>query len=155
MNDVKQLFWRFYAKIQFWAIPLPEINFWGHFKILLLKVRYLKVPSKVDFGQKRSPKTHILGFFNGTLPQKPKICIFGVFFGRNQLLRALQDSTFESSLSKSALKSWFWPKKTPKNAYFGFFNGLFGAKNPKYAFFSSFYLPESTFEGTLRFHFWK
>ena len=80
-------FWRFYLKVQFWAIPLPEIKFWGHFQIM----------------------------------------------------------NFWSSLSKSALKSWFRPKKTPKNAYFGFFNGLFGAKNPKYAFFSSFYLPESTF----------
>ena len=76
-------FWRFYLKVQFWAIPLPEIKFWGHFQIM----------------------------------------------------------NFWSSLSKSALKSWFRPKKTPKNAYFGFFNGLFGAKTQNTHFFLHFFCP--------------
>ena len=73
-------FWRFYLKVQFWAIPLPEIKFWGHFQIM----------------------------------------------------------NFWSSLSKSALKSWFRPKKTPKNTNFGFLT-QFLRKNPKYAFLTIFF----------------
>ena len=82
-------FWRFYLKVQFWAIPLPEIKFWGHFQIM----------------------------------------------------------NFWSSLSKSALKSWFRPKKTPKNTIFGFFYAIFTQK-PKIHVFDHFFCPKATFEGT-------
>ena len=54
----------------------PKSTFEGTFRESTFKVRYLKVPSKVDLGQKKRPKTRYLGF----LTQKPKMCIFGRFF---------------------------------------------------------------------------
>ena len=64
----------------FLAIFLAEINFWWHFKIPILKVHYLKVPSKGDFGQKKIVKNMYFGFFAEKVSLKnPKYRVFGLF----------------------------------------------------------------------------
>ena len=42
-------FWRFYLKVQFWAIPLPEIKFWGHFQIMNFWSSLCKSALKINF----------------------------------------------------------------------------------------------------------
>ena len=68
---------------------LPKSTFEDTFRERTLNVCYLKVPSKVDFGQRNHSKLFLRKNF---LTENPKIVILGSSFDRNQLLRTLLEN---------------------------------------------------------------
>ena len=79
-------------KNTFWGVFWPTSTFEGIYRFYFQKWN-LKVPSKVDSGKKNEEKNAYFGFFAPKSPLKnPKYAFLGVFFGRNQLLRALLDN---------------------------------------------------------------
>ena len=78
-------------KNTFWGVFWPRSTFEGIYRFYFQKWN-LKVPSKIDSGKKLRKKCVFWVFAPKSPLKNPKYAFLGVFFGRNQLLRALLDN---------------------------------------------------------------